>query len=194
MPCETQMTMDEEEFLTHSKKHRFQIKGKNAEEWVHEIAFLSFLKDWCVPNPKRPDGKEICDLLIVFGDTAFIWQIKDIKYTDNDNRFVRKAIDEPISQVFGAERYLARVTFDLNLRNAYGIELKFDPKSIKNTFRIVASLGQANVFLPIAVEHNDNIVHVMDRSLEEILNELDTIRDFEMDLTLTILLTSQITK
>jgi len=35
--------------------------------------------DWCYPNPKLPDGKELCDLLVVFDDKAIICQIKNLK-------------------------------------------------------------------------------------------------------------------
>ena len=60
-------------------KDFFYIKGKKAETVVHELATKSFLIDWCFLNPKLPNGKELCDLLIVFDDIAIIWQIKDLK-------------------------------------------------------------------------------------------------------------------
>ncbi len=68
---------------TDESKHYFQIKGKNAEKVVHDLAEKTFLTDWCFPNPKLQNGKELCDLLVVFDNIAIIWQIKDLKFNRN---------------------------------------------------------------------------------------------------------------
>ena len=47
-------------------KDYFQIKGKKAEQLVQDLAQKTFLTDWCYINPTLPDGKELCDLLVVF--------------------------------------------------------------------------------------------------------------------------------
>lgn len=41
-------------------------KGKEGENFVNDLAFKSFLKYWCYPNPMDENGdkKEICDLLV----------------------------------------------------------------------------------------------------------------------------------
>ena len=59
--------------------HYFREKGATAEKLIHQLATETFFTDWCYPNPKKPDGNELCDLLVVFDDTALIWQIKDLK-------------------------------------------------------------------------------------------------------------------
>ena len=59
--------------------HYFQQKGTDAEKVIHDLANKTFFVDWCYPNPKKSDGNELCDCLIVFDDTAIIWQIKDLK-------------------------------------------------------------------------------------------------------------------
>lgn len=161
-----------------ARRGRFHIKGRTAEAWVHGIAFSSFLKDWCIPNPRKDNGKEICDLLVVFGDTILIWQIKDIKYSGNDKRFIRKSIDSSVKQIKGAERTLFSAQDVFDFKNAYDHSLAFDPNAIRTVHRIVASLGEADILLPIAVEDEQKLIHVMDRSLEGVLNELDTVSDF----------------
>src|SRR5207302_10483253 len=60
-------------------KHYFSLKGKNAENVVHELAKQSFFTDWCYLNPLLPNGQELCDLLVVFDNVALIFQIKDLK-------------------------------------------------------------------------------------------------------------------
>ena len=79
-----------------STKDYFYIKGQKAEKLVHDLAVKTFLTDWCYLNPKLPDGKELCDLLVVFDDIAIIWQIKDLKvnksgkYSESDERGIAK--------------------------------------------------------------------------------------------------------
>ncbi|HLG30988.1 MAG TPA: hypothetical protein VI387_12330, partial [Candidatus Brocadiales bacterium] len=60
-------------------KDYFYLKGKNAEDLVHNLAIKTFFTDWCYLNPMLPDGKELCDLLVVFDEVAIIWMIKDLK-------------------------------------------------------------------------------------------------------------------
>lgn len=52
--------------------HYFREKGHRAEAIIHSLATKTFLTDWCYPDPKKPDGKELCDLLVVFDDIAII--------------------------------------------------------------------------------------------------------------------------
>ena len=53
---------------------RIYTKGEQAEELVNSLSNGAYLKYWCYPNPIDIDGdkKEICDLLILFFDTAII--------------------------------------------------------------------------------------------------------------------------
>ena len=60
-------------------KNYFDQKGKNAENILHHLAKNTFLADWCYLNPKLPNKKELCDLLVVYDEIAIIWQIKDLK-------------------------------------------------------------------------------------------------------------------
>jgi hypothetical protein len=68
-------------------RHYFREKGAKAEKIIHDLSMKSFFTDRCYPNPPRPDGKELCDLLVVFDDTAIIWQIKDRK-VDANGRYI----------------------------------------------------------------------------------------------------------
>jgi hypothetical protein len=80
--------------------HCFHQKGQRAEAIIHDLATTTFLTDRCYPNPKKPDGKELCDLLVVFDDSAIIWQIKDLK-VDEAGRY-KKA--EVLPRTVGMER------------------------------------------------------------------------------------------
>src|ERR1043166_9158345 len=58
--------------------HHFQLKGKNAEQFIQQLANKTFLADWCYANPRLPNGKELCDLLVIFDTTALMWQINAV--------------------------------------------------------------------------------------------------------------------
>src|ERR1700688_2081765 len=74
-------------------RNYFYEKGRRAETVIHGLATKTFLTDWCYPNPKKPDGKELCDLLVVFDDTAIIWQIKDLK-VDGAGRYKKAGAEK----------------------------------------------------------------------------------------------------
>ena len=160
------------------EKRHFELKGKNAEEAVQELAYKSFLREWCYPNPKGEGGKEICDLLVVFDDTMIIAQVKDIRFTGNDERYIREAFRKPTKQLLGAERRLFSVQENITLSNALGYAHNFNPNQIKRVFRIVVSVGDGDVPFNLLCEIKGKLIHTFDRSLQTILNELDTISDF----------------
>ena len=83
-------------------------KGKLGEDFVNEIAYKSLLKYWCYPNPIDEKGsrKEICDLLILFGDVCIIVSVKNYDLKGNYERYKRKVIDKSSKQLHGAYRKL----------------------------------------------------------------------------------------
>ncbi len=159
-------------------KHYFELKGKNAEEIINQLACKSFLTEWCYLNPKGENGKEICDLLVVFDDTMLIIQIKDIKFTGNDDRYIRNAFEHPIKQLFGAERNLFTISKNLELINPNGHKYTFNKGEITKIYRLVFSVGDGEVPYNFIEMQKSKIIHTFDKSIEKILNELDTISDF----------------
>lgn len=165
--------------ITNPKSGRyFELKGKNAEKILHELAEKSFLVDWCFPNPRLPDGKELCDLLVVFDDIAIVWQIKDLK-TDENGRYNEREVKKNLRQVKGARRRLLELKTPVKLSNARRRDEPFDPSSIKRVFLISLIMGGSDEpFSPTENSGNEPI-HRFTREFTEIaLNELDTICDF----------------
>ena len=56
--------------MANGERDYFDLKGKKAEQVLYELAAKTFLADWCYLNPRLPDGKELCDLLVIFNDVA----------------------------------------------------------------------------------------------------------------------------
>lgn len=90
------------------------------EAYLHGLARKSFLKFWSWPNLFRNqghaanegDGKEICDLVVVFGNDILLFSDKRIEFNDKKDltvswaRWSRSAIKESVDQVRGARRWI----------------------------------------------------------------------------------------
>lgn len=91
-----------------------------TERYLARACERTFLSLWSYPNPYTPrgkkgrqgSGKELCDLLVVFGHHILIFSDKDIRFDTEVEievaweRWRRRSIDKSISQLHGAERWL----------------------------------------------------------------------------------------
>lgn len=165
-------------------KHYFQLKGKNAEKIVHDLAEKTFLTDWCYPNPILQSGKELCDLLVVFDNVAIIWQIKDLKL-DKNGKYKKSEVDKNLRQLSGAKRQLFELKSKIELSNMRRGKEIFDPSSITEMYLISVLLGEGEDRYSALEEIKGHNVHVFTKEFTQIvLNELDTINDFCMYLRL----------
>jgi hypothetical protein len=93
-----------------------------SERYLANLCEKSFLSLWSYPNVFRDqgrkggkgDGKELCDLLVVFDRNVIIFsdkscEFKDTGDTDRDwARWYSRAIKKSADQIFGAERWIRR--------------------------------------------------------------------------------------
>jgi hypothetical protein len=159
-------------------KHYFREKGTSAEKIIHELATRTFLTDWCYPNPKKPDGNELCDLLVVFDDTAIIWQVKNLK-TDNAGRYKKAEVEKNLRQLTGARRSLFDLKVPLWLENPRRGRERFKPDEITSIHMISVLMGGSDEPFPFVQTVKDRMIHVFTREFADIaLLELDTVSDF----------------
>lgn len=162
---------------TRSKDY-FDLKGKTAEEFVQAVAQKTFLTDWCYMNPDREQGKELCDLLVIFDDVAIIFQIKDLKLKAGGT-LNRKGWDKNLRQLSGALRFLTRLSQPLVLGNPRRGSEAFDAASIKKYHLVSVLTGEDPPALSLFEQHGNNAIHVFNRDgIEVALRELDTMADF----------------
>ena len=158
--------------------HYFREKGAKAEKIIHDLSIKTFFTDGCYPNPPRSGGKELCDLLVVFDDTAIIWQIKDLK-VDESGRYKQAEVNKNLRQLSGARRSLFNIKSPVKLSNPRRGEELFEPAKIKNVHLISVLMGDGEGPLPFMDSVKEFKVHVFTREFADIvLNELDTISDF----------------
>ena len=156
-------------------------KGKIGEEIVNRLAYASYLKYWCYPNPVDLNGdkKEICDLLILFFDIAIIISVKNYNLKGNYNRFKSKVIDKSSKQLFGAERKLFHSNNVVKIAHPEKGEEIFNPNHYSDIYRITVSVGEDfENYEFIDNKEGKGIVNIFNKeTFEVITSELDTIKD-----------------
>jgi len=158
--------------------HFFQQKGVLAERVIHDLATDTFFTDWCYPNPKKPSGKELCDLLVVFDDTAIIWQIKDLK-VNQQGRYKQAEVERNLRQLGGARRTMFDLKTPITLSNPRRGNEQFAAAAINNVHLISVLMGEGEAPMPMMTEIKGHIMHVFTREFADIaLSELDTVSDF----------------
>jgi hypothetical protein len=158
--------------------HYFREKGQRAEAVIHSLATKTFLTDWCYPNPKKPDGKELCDLLVVFDDTALIWQIKDLK-VDEAGRYKKAEVEKNLRQLGGARRAMFDLRVPIRLENPRRGKELFNPDQIKTVHLISVLMGESEEPFPFFQFVKDKLIHVFTREFADLaLSELDKVSDF----------------
>ncbi len=152
-----------------------------SEKFVTTLCERAFLRLWTHPNPIGKKGKELCDCLIVCGRHIVIISVKEIEYKDTGDRtgwerWVRTAIEESASQIWGAERWLD--TVDEVIRHD-GRTITLPKKDERHYHRISVSLGGKGQ-VPLKWGNLGNgFVHVFDEySIDAVFGALDTITDF----------------
>lgn len=112
----------------------------DSERYLAKLADRTFLDLWSYPNTyndnrghKTGDGKEICDLLVVFGNDILIFSDKAIEWKENEDKIVswkrwyKQAIRKSVQQIRGADRWLRehpdRVFIDKDCRHPLPIDL-----------------------------------------------------------------------
>jgi hypothetical protein len=161
------------------EKDYFRLKGKEAESVLHELAEKTFLTDWCYLNPVLPNGKELCDLLVVFDNTAIIWQLKDIKLDDNGS-LKESDVQKNQRQLLGACRQLFELKTNITLTNPRRGPETFIPSEIKCVHLISAFFGDNPSMIKSREKTEKYLIHTFTKRFTEIiLNELDTIADFQ---------------
>ena len=154
-----------------------------SEKYVAELCEKSFLPFWSFPNPIGKKNKELCDVIVICENTIIIISVKDITVSENNDevinyeRWVKKAIENSVIQIYGAERFLK--TTDYILLNDRKTKIKLPPKNSRIIHRIAIAFGSKEEYpLPIG-DYGKGFVNVFDeKSTSIILSELDTITDF----------------
>jgi hypothetical protein len=157
-------------------------KGDFGEEAVNTIAFETYLKYWCYPSPKDEmgDQKEICDLLILFKETAIIISVKNYSFAGNYERYFRSTLNKALSQLSGAERKLFNNNREVYFAHPELGEMQFDKSKYTHIQRIIINLNTIPLFYPGGLLTPKNeFAHIFNwEAFLGVVSELNTIPDF----------------
>lgn len=112
----------------------------DSERYLKKLCERTFLSLWSYPNVYRDqggsakgDGKEVCDLLVVFENHVIIFSDKDCAFPDSGDltkdwsRWFKKAVKKSVDQVWGAERWIRnhpdRLFVDRACKHEFPIDL-----------------------------------------------------------------------
>lgn len=128
------------------------IKGEGyntSEKRLIDLADNSFLGLWSYPNvfsdegfSKNKSGKEVCDLLVVFGKDVILFSDKNIKFNQEKDlstawkRWYKKSVIESAKQLYGAENFIKNNPERIYLDKACKQKLPFEI-SEKYNFHLV---------------------------------------------------------
>jgi hypothetical protein len=154
-----------------------------SEAFVSELCNKSFLPFWSFPNPIGKKNKELCDILVVCGNLLFIISVKDISPSQHPNseislkRWNKKAIEDSVKQIYGAERFLETET--KVLLKDYKTTIDLPSPNSRKVFRIAIAFGAPESGGVLTSDFGKGIVHVLnEKSTDSLFKELDTIIDF----------------
>ena len=154
-----------------------------TEEFVAKVCERSFFSFWCYPNPQAPNGKELCDILIVCQPHVIIVSVKEVALNPDKDptvahaRWERRAVEASISQLYGAERALATMSHVVRRDGTAGLDLPLPAE--RKVHRLAVAFGDNNQVILKSGDHGKGFVHVMgERSFWDVVTELDTIGDF----------------
>jgi len=136
----------------------------DSETYLSKLCDRTFLSLWSYPNVYRDqgrirtndgqligEGKELCDLLVVFENHILIFSDKNCAFTVNGDyetawiRWYKRAIDNSASQIFGAERWIFKypglIYLDRECKQKFPINIP--PINEAYVHRIVIAHGAA---------------------------------------------------
>ncbi|MFJ4389691.1 hypothetical protein [Pseudomonas soli] len=104
-----------------------------SEERLAKMAKKTFLSMWAYENPYYSQGKELCDVLVVFGNDVVVISDKFIKFSDSSGaevgwrRWYKRAVESSISQLQGAANQLRnfpeRIYSDANTSSLFPLDI-----------------------------------------------------------------------
>jgi hypothetical protein len=121
------------------------VSVNESEARLAELSRRTFMSMWSYQNPFYKEGKELCDVLIVFGQDVMIISDKVIGYAEDKDsttawsRWYRKAVGASVTQVLGALKTIKNrpnsIHLDAKVSSPFPLEF---PDPTKARYHLVA--------------------------------------------------------
>jgi len=151
-----------------------------SERYLAKVAERTFLLLWSYPNTftdegrssHNGDGKEFCDLLVVFGDQLILFSHKYSEFPTNVEmevgwpRWYRRAISKSVRQLIGAEKWFKEKRGTLYLDSKCQHELPIVlPEPSESTVHLVAVTGGSQNVCKTHFDNSESGSFVLDSAL-----------------------------
>lgn len=142
----------------------FKSPGVTAtERMLANFCEQSFLKLWTYPNPFKDDGKELCDVLAVFGNHVFIFFDREKLFKEDPDpdadpmvaweRWKGRAVDRQVTTAHGAEKYIrSGRSIYLDAKGTLPFPLDIDPVAA-TVHKIVVAHGAKDACLRSSIDN-----------------------------------------
>ncbi|WP_316179577.1 MULTISPECIES: hypothetical protein [unclassified Bradyrhizobium] len=122
-----------------------------SEKVLADLCEKSFLSLWSYPNLYRKSGKELTDLLVVFGDDVILFSDKSCAFPDGGDedldwkRWFRRSITKSAEQITQAEDWIKRQPSRvfLDARATQPLPVRLPPPDRIRITRVCIALGAA---------------------------------------------------
>lgn len=121
-----------------------------TEKYLSQLCERTFLNIWAYPNPYKADGKELCDLLVVFENTVFLFFDRESRRFDKAeadiqltwDRWKKEAITKQIHTAAGAKRYVSANRDQIYLDAKMQVRLPLEiPAGHLRVYKIIVAHG-----------------------------------------------------
>lgn len=168
-----------------------------SERYLKLLCDHTFLSLWSYPevykdqvSDKGTEGKEVCDLLVVFENHIIIFSDKDCQFPNSGkleldwNRWFKRAIQKSADQVWGAERWIKQHQNRLFLDRAYSSPFPIDiPDLLTARFHLIVVAHDTSMRCQQELGGSGSLIINSSVKLDIVLGTLDTISDFVSYLT-----------
>jgi hypothetical protein len=144
-------------------------RGSTASErLLADLGDAAFLQLWSYPNlffdkkqGGKGDGKELCDMLVVCGDDVIIFSDKHITYQEDKPvevawpRYYRKAVQEAVKQINGANRIICEFPEKIYTDSActQRLPIELPSTATRRTHGVVVASG---AYKAVQTHHKDD--------------------------------------
>ena len=157
-----------------------------SEKYLADLCSKTFLSLWSYPNvytdegkkSDNSDGKELCDLLVVFNQHVIIFSDKDIGFKDTGNievnwgRWVKRAVLKSANQLYGAENWIRersnRIYLDPKCKHKF--PLNFPSTEVIKIHRIAVAKNATKRFSSIVQGSGSLIINPLITGDEHLKN------------------------
>ena len=122
--------------------------GDYEERLTQWFLERSFFRDFTYRNPPKKKGEELADVVILFGDVAFLVQVKAQHGKDEVRAWATEAIPKALKQVRATHDSLVSGAVKTLANEVYG-KINFDPIAYPNRYGIIILAQDAEPFDPL---------------------------------------------